>query len=52
MRGKEVMRDVIYVREEKGRVLLRDVLGETRVIKGVKIVEVNVSDTKLLLERV
>ena len=46
---EEIMRDVIYAREDGGRVILRDVLGETRVVEGAKILEVNVSAVKLLL---
>ena len=46
---EEIMRDVIYAREDGGKVILRDVLGETRVVEGAKILEVNVSAVKLLL---
>ena len=46
---EEIMRDVIYGREDGGKVILRDVLGETRVVEGAKILEVNVSAVKLLL---
>ena len=49
---EEVMRDVVYARDEGGRVLLRDVLGEVKVVEGAKILEVNVSAVKLLLKRV
>ena len=48
---EEIMRDVIYAREDGGKVILRDVLGETRVVEGAKILEVNVSAVKLLLSK-
>jgi predicted RNA-binding protein len=50
LEGEEVMGDVVYARDEGNRVLLRDVLGETKVIEGARILEVNVSTTRLLLE--
>jgi predicted RNA-binding protein len=50
LEGEEVMRDVVYARDEGNRVLLRDVLGETKVIGRARILEVNVSTTRLLLE--
>ncbi|RLI05532.1 RNA-binding protein [Candidatus Bathyarchaeota archaeon] len=46
---EEIMRDVIYAREEGGKVILRDVLGETRIVEGAKILEVDVSAVRLLL---
>jgi len=48
---EEIMRDVIYAREDGGKVILRDVLGETRVVEGAKILEVDVSAVKLLLSK-
>jgi len=49
LEDEEIMRDVIYAREEGGKVILRDVLGETRVVEGAKILEVDVSAVRLLL---
>ena len=51
LEDEEIMRDVIYAREDGGKVILRDVLGETRVVEGAKILEVNVSAVKLLLSK-
>ena len=48
---EEIMRDVIYAREEGGKVILRDVLGETKIVEGAKILEVDVSAVRLLLEK-
>ncbi len=51
LEDEEIMRDVIYAREEGNKVILRDVLGETRIVEGAKILEVDVSAVKLLLEK-
>jgi len=48
---EEIMRDVIYAREKGGKVILRDVLGETKIVEGAKILEVDVSAVRLLLEK-
>jgi len=50
--GKKIAEDVIYAKVEGNKVTLRDVLGEPVVVEGVGIVEVNVSSTKLVLERI
>ena len=49
LEGKQVAEDVIYARQEEGRVIIRDILGEPRAFNDVKIVEVNVMTTRLLL---
>lgn len=49
LEDEEIMRDVIYAREEGDKVILRDVLGETRIVEGAKILEVDVSAVRLLL---
>jgi predicted RNA-binding protein len=49
--GEKVMEDVIYARSEGENVMLRDVLGEMAVFEGVEIVEVDVSKTSLVLQR-
>ena len=50
--GKKIAEDVIYVKVEGKKVTLRDVLGEPVVVEGVGIVEVDVSSTRLVLERI
>jgi len=49
--GEMMMEDVIVAEADEQGVLLRDVLGETKVFKGVSIVEVNVPATRLVLKR-
>ncbi len=50
--GKKIAEDVIYAKVEGKKVTLRDVLGEPVVVEGVGIVEVDVSSTRLVLERI
>ena len=50
--GKKIAEDVIYAKVEGKKVTLRDVLGEPVVVEGVSIVEVDVSSTRLVLERI
>ncbi len=48
---EKVAEDVIYAKVEGQRVILRDVLGKPVVVEGVRIVEVDVSSTRLVLEK-
>lgn len=50
--GDRVMEDVVHAEVSGGRVILRDVVGDSRTFEGVAIVEVNVPATRLVLERV
>jgi predicted RNA-binding protein len=47
--GKIVYREVIYAKVDGNQVLLRGVLGATKVVKGCRIVEVDVSSERLVL---
>jgi predicted RNA-binding protein len=47
-----VMGDVIFAAVEGDRVTVRDIIGESRVYEGVRISEVNVPATRLVLRRV
>lgn len=49
--GEKVMGDVIFARAEGNSVVLRDVVGETAILKDVKILEVDVNNTRLILQR-
>ena len=46
------MEDVVYAEVSGDRVVLRDVIGDSKTFEGVAIVEVNVPATRLVLERV
>lgn len=48
---EKVAEDVIYAKAEGHRVTLRDVLGKPVVVEGVRIMEVDVSSTMLVLEK-
>ena len=47
--GKSVFDDVVYAKVEGDKVILRDVLGETREFRDCKIIEVDVNLTRLIL---
>ncbi|NIP67433.1 CooT family nickel-binding protein [Candidatus Bathyarchaeota archaeon] len=49
LEGKEVFKDVVYVKENGGRVMLKDVLGESRTFEDCRIAEVDVSSERLVL---
>jgi len=49
--GKEVFQDVIYAKLEGDNLILRDVMGTARNIPNVRIVEVDVSSEKLILQK-
>ena len=48
---ERVAEDVIYAKVEGQGVTLRDVLGKPVVVEGVRIMEVDVSSTRLVLEK-
>lgn len=48
---EKVAEDVIYAKVEGHGVTLRDVLGKPVVVEGVRIMEVDVSSTMLVLEK-
>ena len=50
LNGKKVFEDVVYVRAQDGKVLLRDILGRSKEVQGCQIVEVDVASEKLLLK--
>ena len=44
-----VFTDVVYAKEENGKVLLRDILGKSKEYRKCRIVEVDVNSTRLVL---
>lgn len=50
LEDEKVMEDVIYAKVESGGVVLRDILGETKIFENRSIEEVNVFSTKLILK--
>jgi len=49
LNGKTVFKDAVYAKSEEKSVTVKDVLGEPKVFKNCKIVEVDVNSTKLVL---
>jgi len=47
--GKKVFEDAIYVKESDGRLLFRNVLGQTKEFKKSRIVEVDVEKEELTI---
>ena len=47
--GKSVFNDVVYAKVEGDKVILKDILGETKEFKNCKIIEVDVKRTRLIL---
>jgi predicted RNA-binding protein len=50
--GEMVMEDVVVATVGEGGITLRDVIGDSRTFEGVRIAEVNVPATRLILEKV
>jgi len=49
LREKEVFEDVVYAKVEDEKVIVRNVLGESKEFKNCKIIEVDVNNTRLVL---
>ena len=49
--GEKVAEDVVYARVEGKRVTVMDILGIPVVLEGVKLEEVDVMSTRLVLTR-
>lgn len=48
-KGEIVFEDVIHAKAEGSKVIVRNVLGESKVIKNCKIVEIDVGSEHLVL---
>jgi len=49
LNGRVVWNDVVYAKVENGKVILRNVAGQSKEFKNCKIVEVDVNTTRLVL---
>jgi len=47
--GLKVAEDVVYVKQENGRLILRDIIGNTHTLDDAEIIEVDVLSTRLVL---
>jgi len=50
--GEVVFREVIYAKADENKVVLKDVLGASKVLKGCRIVEIDVGSERLVLSLV
>ncbi len=49
--GEEVFEDVVYAKAHDGKVMLRNILGESKEVANCRVVEVDVNSERLLLSR-
>lgn len=49
LEGKTVFKDVVYVKVEGNKVILKDVLGASKVLENCQIMEIDVNSEKLTL---
>lgn len=47
--GEEVFRDAVYAKAYDGKVLVKDVIGETREFQNCRIITVDVNNAQLIL---
>jgi predicted RNA-binding protein len=49
VKGEVVFKDAIYVKVDGNKVILKDVLGASKVLEDCKIVEIDVNSERLVL---
>jgi predicted RNA-binding protein len=49
--GEQIAEDVLYAKVEGHSVTIRDILSHPIVLENVKIVEIDVTSTRLVLKR-
>lgn len=49
LNGEEVFRDVVYAKADDGKVIVKDVIGETREFRNCRINVVDVNNAQLIL---
>ena len=52
LKGEAVFKDVVYAKTQDNKVIVKNVLGETREFNNCKITEVDVNSTRLVLTAV
>ena len=52
LNGKTVFKDAVYAKNEDKSVTVKDVLGQTKVFKNCRILEVDVNSTRLVLSNI
>jgi len=51
LEDKMVLKDVVYAKADGSKVIVKDVLGDSRMFENCRIVEVDVSSERLVLSR-
>jgi len=51
LEGEKVFEDAVFCRVESGELLLKDILGQSKLFSKCHIVEVNVVTEKIVLEK-
>jgi predicted RNA-binding protein len=46
---EKVAEDIVYAKQDKGKVILRDIIGASLTFDDAEIIEVNVMTTRLIL---
>ena len=49
LQDKKVFKDAVYAKADGSKVIVKDVLGDSKVFKNCKIVEVDVNSERLVL---
>jgi predicted RNA-binding protein len=49
--GNQVAEDIIYAKQEEGKVIIQDIIGTPKTFEDVEINEVNVFSTRLVLRK-
>lgn len=49
VKGRVVFKDAIYAKAEGGKVVVKDILGESREFENSRIAEVDVNSVRLVL---
>lgn len=52
LQGKAVFSDAIYVKADNRKVIVRDVIGNSKTFENCKIAEVDVSSERLVLSSI
>lgn len=50
--GEKIYQDVIYAIDEKNTITVKTILGESKQFENCKILEVDVNNAKLVLEKI
>ena len=49
LKGKTVFKDAIYAKADNSKVIVKDVIGESKAFENCKIAEVDVNSERLVL---